>query len=484
MGLTSRIADLVLGQRSVVVPAPLPYFDNLWPYANLSNGNLFPLNMTMQTATSEELGSDFGSLAAGAYKANGIVFACMLARLMIFSEARFQFQQINKGRPGNLYGTADLDILEHPWPGATTGDLLTQMLADADLAGNCFLTKRGGQVRRLRPDWTSIIIGSDTDPEIDSWDLDAEILGYVYYPGGKYAGRKPTVLLREQVAHFKPVPDPTARFRGMSWLTPIVREIQADSAATNHKLKFFENGATPNLVYKRTDSPGPEVFAEWVRLMESNHAGAANAYKSLYLTAGADATVVGTDLRQLEFKVTQGAGETRIAAAAGIHPVIVGLSEGLAGSSLNAGNFNSARRLVADRTMSPLWRNAAGSMETLVPPRTPDRLWIDTRDIPFLREDRKDAADIQLIKAQTIRQLVDSGFEADSVTSAVEAEDMSLLVHSGLFSGQLQAPGSSKMPEGEVPGMSPVGGGTAPLEITPAAAPPNGKVPAAPGVKT
>jgi hypothetical protein len=74
------------------------------------------------------------------------------------------------------------------------------------------------------------------------------------------------------------------------------------------------------------------------------HAGVANAYKTLYLTAGADATVVGKDLQQLDFKVVQGAGETRIAAAAGIHPVIVGLSEGLAGSSLNAGNFAAARR--------------------------------------------------------------------------------------------------------------------------------------------
>src|SRR5205823_2138143 len=32
------------------------------------------------------------------------------------------------------------------------------------------------------------------------------------------------------------------RWRGMSWLTPVLREIQADTATTRHKQKFFENG--------------------------------------------------------------------------------------------------------------------------------------------------------------------------------------------------------------------------------------------------
>jgi hypothetical protein len=109
--------------------------------------------------------------------------------------------------------------------------------------------------------------------------------------------------------------------------------------------------------------------------------------------------------------VTQGAGESRIAAAAGVHPTIVGLSEGLQGSSLNSGNFGAARRLVADRTMSWLWRNAAGSLEILVPPPAGASLWYDASGIPFLREDRKDAAEIQQIKAATIRQLVDAGYE-------------------------------------------------------------------------
>jgi hypothetical protein len=97
--------------------------------------------------------------------------------------------------------------------------------------------------------------------------------------------------------------------------------------------------------------------------------------------------------------------------------------------------------------MSPLWRNVAGSLEVLVKPPSGSRLWWDGRDIPFLREDRKDAAEIQQIKAASIRQLVDAGYKPESVVKAVEAENMTLLKHSGLFSVQLQPPQPDGPPE-------------------------------------
>jgi hypothetical protein len=107
---------------------------------------------------------------------------------------------------------------------------------------------------------------------------------------------------------------------------------------------------------------------------------------------------------------------------------------------LNAGNFGSAARLVADRTLRPLWRNVAGSLSNIVPPPPASELWYDARDISFLQEDRKDAANIQFTKAQTIRQHVEAGFEPQSAIAAVAAEDETLLVHTGLTSVQLQEP--------------------------------------------
>src|SRR5690606_6000127 len=103
-------------------------------------------------------------------------------------------------------------------------------------------------------------------------------------------------------------------------------------------------------------------------------------------------------------------------------------------------NYGSARRRMADGTMRPLWRGVAGALAQLVNVPPDAELWFDDRDIAFLRDDRKDAAEIQQSKAAAIRQLVDAGYDPASVVAAIEAEDMRLLTHTGLYSVQLQPP--------------------------------------------
>jgi DNA-binding CsgD family transcriptional regulator/phage portal protein BeeE len=401
--------------------------------------------------------ASFEGYIRGIYKRNGIIFACMVARMLPFSEARFQFRRRINGRPGELFGTPELDVLEHPWPNATTGDLLSRMIQDADLAGNGFATSpRNDRIYRMRPDWTTIVVGSRSKPDSDEPgnEVDAEVIGYIYKRGGSTRGAgNIEVLMPDQVAHFAPIPDPEFRFRGMSWLMPVLQETLGDAAATAHKLKFFENGATPNLSVALDKSiVDPKIFKQFVDIMEEEHTGVLNAYKTLYLAGGATTQVVGANMRQIDFKVTQGAGETRIAAAARIPPIIVGLSEGLDAATYS--NYGQAKRAFADMTLRPYWRNIAGSFASIV--NVPDgaELWYDDRDIPFLREDIADRADVQSKQAVSIRQLVDGGYKPESVVKAIMNEDFSMLEHSGLYSVQLQSPGSQKLPDA-VPGETP-----------------------------
>ena len=91
---------------------------------------------------------------------NAIVFACILSRLQVFSQARFQFRQLRSGRPGDYFGNDDLTPLETPEPGKTTSDLLARMEVDVSLAGNSFHVRRpGNRIKRLRPDWMAIVLG-------------------------------------------------------------------------------------------------------------------------------------------------------------------------------------------------------------------------------------------------------------------------------------------------------------------------------------
>jgi phage portal protein BeeE len=405
-----------------------------------------PVQTTMPGEKAEPISDSLVGYATGGLQSNGVVFGLERVRVNLFAQARFQYQRMRGGRPTELFGDPSLNVLERPWPGGVTADLLALMLLDADLAGNAYYKRYGNQIARWRPDWVEVILGErigGTGP--------LEKVGYLYYHGGKHTGADPVMALASEVAHFMPMPDPLYNYRGMSWITPVVREIQADQAATSHKLKFFENAATPNLAVSLPKEIDPDQFEQFVDKMDAAHSGFENAYKTLYTGGGADVTVIGADMKQLDFKVTQGAGETRIALAAGIHPTVAGLAEGLQGSSLNAGNFGQARRQVGDITLAHLWGNVAASLETIVPPPAGARLTVDKRDIPFLMEDRKDAAEIQQIRAQSIRQLVDAGYKPDSVVAAVENEDMTLLVHSNLFSVQLQAPTTGQPPVDAAP---------------------------------
>jgi HK97 family phage portal protein len=405
------------------------------------NGTSYPfiVNNGNTPQSNEEPGGSFNGFVEGIYKRNGVVFACMAARQLLFSEARFQYQRMRGGRPGDLYGTAALGILESPWENGTTGDLLSRAIVDVDLAGNFYAVRRGDRIRRLRPDWVTIIAGSRTGSPID-----AEPVGYEYQEGGPAGGEKPVMLLAENVCHFKAYSDPLARFRGMSWLGPVIGDIMGDAAATSHKTSFLGNGAS--LGYVVTLDPegtmNPDQFTRWVETFRAGHEGAENAYKTLFLSRGADVKVVGTNLRDLDFKNVQGAGETRICAAARVPPIIVGVSEGL--ESATYSNYGQARRAFADLTMRPMWRMIAAALQTIVDVPSDSRLWYDDRDIPFLQEDLKDTAEIQASQATTIAALIREGFTPSSVVAAVQNDEWSLLEHTGLVSVQLQTPGTTQ----------------------------------------
>jgi len=250
----------------------------------------------------------------------------------------------------------------------------------------------------------------------------------------------------DEVCHWAPTPDPDSPYRGMSWISPILREIHSDNSATDAKISMFSNGMTPNMVVTFPESVmDQDQFDRFKTKMEADYAGTRGAGKTLFLAPGADATVVGKDFVELDFPNTQGRDETRIASAGGVPAVIAGLKESLAGSSLNQGNFAAARRQLADGTMRPLFRSASASLEAVCPApqgRGASKLWFDDSDIAFFREDQADAADIQMTRASAMRQFVDSGWTPESVKEAFESDDMTLLKHSGLYSVQLQKPGA------------------------------------------
>jgi phage portal protein BeeE len=362
--------------------------------------------------------------AREAYASNGIVFACIAARMALFAEAEFTFRsQIDK----HLFGTADLELLEQPWPNATAGELLARMEADVSWAGNSYIRRAqaaddaGPQLVQMRPDCT-IIVTEEARDELGrtfrrpiGYSEDLKPLGI---------DREPQFFTVDEVAHYSPVPDPSASFRGMSWLTPVMREIGADQALTQYKTSHVSRGAMPGMVLKYSQKLSEPTVEKLKKRFAALFAGPENAGKTLVLDEGADVTVAGSTLEQLQFTAVQAAGETRIAAASGVPVEIVGIE----GPRSASGNYELAIRRFADLWARPHWRMACACLQHLLPSVPPaSRLWYDVSGIAALREGELARGQALLVRTQAIAALVTAGYSRDTAIAAVESGDLSQL---------------------------------------------------------
>lgn len=376
--------------------------------------------------------------AQTAYSNSGVVFGVILARIMLFSEAEFKFQRLNDK---SLFGTPALDRLEMPWPGATSGELLARMEQDVSLAGNSYIRDAGTQLERLRPDWTTIVSEVVRD-EISDTEI-RRVVGYFYDPPAS-ENRSPDFYPVDEVAHWSPIPDPAASFRGMSWLTPVLREVDADQSMTDYKRAYLTNAATPNLLIKYSQKVGPDKIDRLRDQVEARHGGVNNAFRTMILDEGADTTILGHSFEQMSFAAVQAAGENRIAVAAGVPGIVAGLKEGLAAATYS--NYEQAMRRFADLYGRPHWRSACGALAKLVDVPSDARLWYDTSGIAALRQGDKERADTMQVLAQAAQALITAGYTAESIALALSSGDITLLKHSGLVSVQMQAPGTTPSP--------------------------------------
>lgn len=369
---------------------------------------------------------------------NPVVAAAINIRASVFSEIRFSYQSYTAGRPDRLFGTPALSILEKPWPSASTRDLLAMMEVDASLYGNSYWIEQAGQLVRLDPTKIRVVTGAVHD-SVSGRPVAPTLVAYAVLDDN---GHDIAMYGPDQVVHYAPLKTANSMFRGRAWLSSVLPDVSVDRNLTTFKKQFVANGAMPGMVITYPPGVSQDQLVSVKEAIERNHSGASNAFKTLHLGGGADPKVVGAGFDRLEMKSVQGGLETRIAAASGVPATVLGISEGLQGSQLNAGNYVAARRRFADGTIRPLWRAVCSALEVVAaPPDRVSRLWYDDRDVPFLQEDVRDEAEIRGRNAGSLRQLIEAGFEPASAVDAVITGDFSKLDHTGNVSVQLQPPG-------------------------------------------
>jgi hypothetical protein len=358
--------------------------------------------------------------AREAYECNGVVFACELVRMALLSEARFTFQSAD----GHLFGNTDLALLEHPWPGATEGELLARMGQDDTVAGNSYIRRAepedgsGPLLAQVPADCVTIISEEARDTAGRTF---RRPVGYAEDPEPG-SGREPQFYATAEVAHYSPVPDPRARFRGMSWLTPLIEDVRADQAMTSYKTEHLRSGAQLGIVVKYAQKLQPSTIDALRERISARYGGPANAGKTLVLDQGGDVTVAGSTLEQLQFTAVQQQGERRVCAAAG-----PGLLEIL---GFERGDYQAAIRKLADLWARPRWRMICASLEHLLPTSRdlgPVRLWFDVSGVAALREGELTRAQSYLVKTQGLAASVAAGYTRESAIAAAESGDLSQL---------------------------------------------------------
>jgi hypothetical protein len=352
---------------------------------------------------------------------SAVVFAALYVRMNLFAEAVFQYQAKDDK---HLFGNTGLARLEEPFgPGTTTRDLLARMEQDVSIVGNAFIWDAPGEDRlvRLRPDWTTIVSELVTVP---GGGVYRQKVGYWVEPPKSVLDQgKGQFYPADEVVHWAPLPDPLADFKGMSWLTPAYRDVQGDDGMTQYKIKYLDNAATPNILIRYSQKLQPGTVDALRERMSARYGGAQNAFKTLILDQGADLTVVGNSLSQMDFSNVMQAGTERILADSMVPAVLVGL-EPLRGAGRG---YQESLQKFANLWARPQWRSVCGALEQLGNTPAGNRLWFDTSDITALQDGEMERGQTALVKAQAVLACAQAGYTRDSAVKFVDSGDVTHL---------------------------------------------------------
>jgi hypothetical protein len=158
--------------------------------------------------------------------------------------------------------------------------------------------------------------------------------------------------------------------------------------------------------------------------MHARYGGTDNAFKTLVLDQGADVTVVGNSLAQMDFSGVSAVGVERIMSACSVPGVLVGL-EPLRGAGRG---FEESMKKFANMWARPQWRSACGALAQIADVPPGNRLWFDTSDISALQDGETARAQAALVRMQAVLAGVQAGASMDSAAAAVAAGDLTLLV--------------------------------------------------------
>jgi HK97 family phage portal protein len=400
----------------------IPYFQN---ERNIPLEDIREVALTVTTGTEQavEPVRDYANAANEGYRQNELVFACIQEYITSASEAVLVVG--NKDEDGNLVPTNNqraLTLVAEPNPSMDTVAFLEAMHMQLLIGGNVYLfTPRSaiGTISGmywLRPDRIRIIPNQMT----------GAAAAYRYTLNGQQY-----IIPAEFIGHHKTT-DPLNDWYGLGNLQVLAKMVNLDTDATDFARSVFENKGVPAGFLKvarrlNTQDEADQIRRNW----HARFAGKSNWQRIGVLDEDASYEQLAPKMGEMAMPDLRNITESRICAAFGVPPIVVGAKVGL--ESATYSNYAQAKESFWEETLLPAYKRAAAFF-TRALSDTPDfrgmQFGFDFSDVRALADDQKQIAEVTKTRAESAAILIRAGYEPDSVSEALQLPQG--LVHTGM----------------------------------------------------
>ncbi|MDA1095344.1 MAG: phage portal protein [Acidobacteria bacterium] len=295
----------------------------------------------------------YGAYAAEGYNGNTVVNACIreVATSVAMPTLRLMRDVQDGGRVEVKNPTAFL--LDHPSESQDQADFVEMMVVYLNVSGNAYVHRMrngGGRIvalHLLRPDRVQIKLHGDGTRHYE-YTID----GSLYQ------------IAAADVEHLK-LPNPYDDLYGLSPLQVAAKYVNLDGSIASFLRAYFANAGVPAGILKVSKRINSQQEADVARdKWRSSFGGPRGWHGIAVLDEDASYQQVAPNIKDMDTSAVSRSSETRICAAFGVPPILIGVQSGLEVSTYS--NYAQAREAFWDETVSPLVRRVAAFMERVL----------------------------------------------------------------------------------------------------------------------
>jgi len=261
-----------------------------------------------------------------------------------------------------------LDLLNSPNKTMVRFELFRLWSMQDDLCGNVYWRLEGVKNEEDEPIAITPLNPGRIRPVVEA----GELKGYEYRPEGL------ATVVRYQtyeILHFRN-PAPAGGFLGRGPAGAAIDAIDSDNWARNWMRRFFEQGASPGMLFE-SNSNEDSVIKGLRESFEERFSGSSRSHRIGVLPNGVKIAYEGKTGQDMEFSVQRTQSRDEILSAFGVPGVLIGL--GL-GESMNRASADTLEYVYSKWTVRPRLIRFATFLNELLCPRFGDDLVLDFDD--------------------------------------------------------------------------------------------------------